>query len=114
MTFTTPFELPADHYFFVPQVQVTGGESPKPIAPPGSATAFPVTIDGVVANDLQEWIRNADLDPDAQFNATYSLTGETVAGIPELASLSRLGMALAGVGFRDGGGVAAISLRSAL
>jgi hypothetical protein len=110
---------------------VTGGEfywvsARKPIAPPGSATAFPVTIDGVVANDLQEWIRNAALGPDwlrvgtdvvgglTQFNATFSLTGETAAGIPEPASLSLLGMALAGVGFWDGGGVAAISLRSAL
>ncbi|HKN86912.1 MAG TPA: hypothetical protein VJV04_08645, partial [Nitrospiraceae bacterium] len=26
VAFTTPFSLPADHYFFVPQVQVTGGE----------------------------------------------------------------------------------------
>ena len=25
VTFTTPFSLPADHYFFVPQVQVNGG-----------------------------------------------------------------------------------------
>jgi hypothetical protein len=26
VTFSIPFELPADHYFFVPQVQVSGGE----------------------------------------------------------------------------------------
>jgi hypothetical protein len=28
VTFTTPFDLPADpgHFFFVPQVEVTGGE----------------------------------------------------------------------------------------
>src|SRR5205823_2924209 len=44
VTFTSPFLLAADHYFFVPQVQVTGGEflwlsAPKPIVPPG--TPFP-------------------------------------------------------------------------
>jgi hypothetical protein len=49
---TTPFSLPADHYFFVPQVDVSGGEfywllAPKPIVPPG--TPF--------APDLQSWIR---------------------------------------------------------
>src|SRR6516165_829028 len=57
--FTTPFDLPADHYFFVPQVQLNDGNdffwlsAPKPIVPPG--TPF--------VGDLQEWIRNADLDP---------------------------------------------------
>ena len=117
VTFTTPFDLPADHYFFVPQVEVTGGEfywlsAPKPIAPPGTTTAFPVTINGMLATDLQEWIRNENLAPDwlrvgtdivggnpaPQFNATFSLTGETLAAVPEPASLSLLGAALAGMG----------------
>ncbi len=36
ITFATPFSLPADHYFFVPQVEVAGGDflwlsAPKPI-----------------------------------------------------------------------------------
>ena len=44
--FTTPFSLPPDHYFFVPQVEITaaGGDflwlsAPRPIVPPG--TSFP-------------------------------------------------------------------------
>ena len=38
--FTTPFVLPADHYFFVPQVELTNGDffwlsAARPIVPPG-------------------------------------------------------------------------------
>ena len=86
--FTTPFDLPADHYFFVPQVLLNDSNNffwlsaPRPIVPPG--TPF--------AGDLQEWIRNADLEPNwlrvgqdivggnpfPTFNATFSLTGVTV------------------------------------
>ena len=85
--FTTPFDLPPDHYFFVPQVETSAGNffwlsAPKPIVPPG--TFF--------APDLQEWIRNANLEPDwlrvgtdivggspaPQFNATFSLSGVTI------------------------------------
>ncbi len=97
VSFTTPFNLPADHYFFVPQVEVAGGEflwlsAPRPIVSPG--TPFPPGI-----TDLQEWIRNEDLAPDwlrvgtdivggtapPTFNATLSLACETV---PEPASLT--------------------------
>jgi hypothetical protein len=86
VTFTTPFNLPADHYFFIPQVQVTGGEfywlsSAKPIV---GGTPF--------APDLQSWIRNNTLDPDwlrvgtdivggatpPTFNGTFSLTGQSI------------------------------------
>ena len=113
VNFTTPFDLPADpgHFFFVPQVEVTGGDflwlsAPKPIVPPG--TPFPAGF-----TDLQEWTRDEispnNLAPDwlrvgtdivggatpPTFNATFSLTGVTV---PEPASLSLLGAALAGMG----------------
>jgi hypothetical protein len=59
VNFTTPFSLPPDHYFFVPQVQVTGGEfmwlsSVRPIAAPGMS----------FSPDLQAWVRNENLDPD--------------------------------------------------
>src|SRR5579884_902152 len=93
ITFTTPLTLAADHYFFVPQVQVNGGEflwlsAPRPIIAPG--TPF--------APDLQSWTRDAFLDPDwlrigtdivggspaPTFNAAFSLSGQT---IPEPTSL---------------------------
>lgn len=104
VTFETPFNLPADQYFFVPQVEVSGGEflwlsAPRPIVvPPG--TPFPAGF-----TDLQSWIRDEPLQPDwlrigadivggTTFNATFSLTGQT---IPEPGSLGLLGAALSGM-----------------
>jgi PEP-CTERM motif len=95
----TAFNLPADHYFFVPQVEVNGGEflwlsGERPTTPP-------------FMPDLQSWTRDAQLDPDwlrigtdivggnpaPTFNAAFSLEGTL---IPEPASLALLGAALAG------------------
>lgn len=97
ITFTPPIVLPADHYFFRPEVEVAGGQflfvsAPKPIAAPG--TAF--------TGDLQAWIRDSALQPDwlrigtdiigdippRTFNMTVSLDGETVpqAGTPGTAN----------------------------
>jgi hypothetical protein len=107
VTFSTPFDLPADHYFFVPQVEVSGGEfmwlsAPRPIVPPG--TPFPPG-----STDLQAWTRDENLAPDwlrigtdivgppatggaaPTFNMTFSLSGETV---PEPSSYILLGSAL--------------------
>ena len=93
ITFTPPILLPADHYFFRPEVLVTGSDflylsAPRPIVTPG--TPF--------VGDLQAWIRNSDLAPDwlrigtdiiggtpaRTFSMTFSLTGETIpdAGTP--------------------------------
>jgi hypothetical protein len=94
VNFTTPFDLLAGHYFFVPQVEVTGGDflwlsAARPIVPPG--TPFPAGF-----TDLQSWTRDAMLDPDwlrvgsdivgpdpmtgPTFNAAFSLTGVAVPG----------------------------------
>ncbi len=92
ITFTSPIVLPAGHYFFRPEVLVTGGDflylsAPRPIVAPGKA----------IAGDLQAWIRNSDLKPDwlrigtdiiagdpPTFNMTFTLTGTalTDAGTP--------------------------------
>jgi hypothetical protein len=91
ITFTTPIILPAGHYFFRPEVELTGGDflylsGLRPI--PG--TPLPL--------DLQAWIRNSNLAPDwlrigtdiidggnaPTFNMSFSVTGETLpeAGTP--------------------------------
>jgi hypothetical protein len=104
--FTKPFSLLADHYFFVPQVQLSSGDffwlsAPRPIVPPG--TPFPPGF-----TDLQEWIRNENLAPDwlrvgtdivggatpPTFNATFTLSGQTV---PEPGSLTMLALGAAAV-----------------
>ena len=114
VTFSDPFILPADHYFFVPQVEFTGpgGEflwlsAPKPIVPPG--TAFPAGF-----TDLQEWTRDAisldNLTPDwlrvgtdivsgaipPTFNGVFSLSGFAV---PEPSTWAMMLLGFAGLGF---------------
>ncbi len=98
VTFTDPFSLPADHYFFVPQVELDSGNflwlsAPRPIAAPG--TPF--------SPDLQSWTRDEALDPDwmrvgtdivggttpPTFNAAFSLTG--VVPEPGTLALFRVG-----------------------
>jgi hypothetical protein len=59
---TTPFDLRAGHYFFVPQVELSTGDflwlsAARPIVPPG--TPFPPG-----SADLQSWTRDAGLEPD--------------------------------------------------
>jgi PEP-CTERM motif len=105
ITFNTPIFLAPGHYFFIPQVQVTGGEffwlsAARPIVAPG--TPFPQGT-----TDLQTWIRNANLDPDwlrvgtdivgaGAFNGTFSLTGVD-ANVPEPGTVLLMSAALAGL-----------------
>ena len=82
VTFPTPFFLPAGHYFFIPQVQVSNGEFYwLSTARPTTGTPFPAGI-----TDLQAWMRNANLDPDwlrvgtdiigaGTFNGAFSILG---------------------------------------
>jgi hypothetical protein len=99
--FTPPVDLPADHYFFRPEVELSSGaflwlSAPKIIPAPA---------------DLQIWTRNDNLAPDwlrvgsdivgptpatgPQFNASFSLNGATV---PEPSTLLLLGSGLLGLG----------------
>ena len=96
VTFTTPFSLSADHFFFVPQVQVTGGEflwlsGTRPLVPspfpPGVTDLQSWTRDEISPNNLApDWLRvGQDIvggSPFPTFNAAFSLTGETIAASP--------------------------------
>src|SRR5215469_4733424 len=84
-----PIVFPADHYFFVPQVGVTGAGEFYWLSA-ARPTSFPAGF-----TDLQTWIRNSNLDPDwlrvgtdivggTSFNAAFELDGTTV---PEPASV---------------------------
>src|SRR6516162_6784372 len=105
VTFKSPLDLPAGHYFFVPKIGLRADapgaadflelSAPKPITPPG--TPFPAGV-----TDLQSWMRSSPgIDPDwlrigqdiiggnpfPTFNASFSLSGHTVA--PHISGLSQ-------------------------
>jgi hypothetical protein len=107
VVFTTPFVLPADHYFFVPQVGLNDGNflwlsAPRPIT--GGTGPF--------VGDLQAWTRDQMLDPDwlrvgadivgptpataPTFNLTFSLTG--VSGVPEPSTWAMMLVGFLGLG----------------
>jgi hypothetical protein len=108
VNFTSPFDLPADHYFFVPQVSLSNGaqfywlSASRPISGPGTTP---------IAPDLQAWTRDQFLDPDwlrvgtdivggtpaPTFNAAFALDGVAVPE-PGSTALFIAGVALIGVG----------------
>lgn len=100
VTFSTPILLPADHYFFVPQVSLTNGgqfywlSASRPVSGTdihgNPTTPFPAGF-----TDLQAWTRDAMLDPDwlrvgtdivdsvgvstpPTFNAAFAVNGTVV------------------------------------
>jgi hypothetical protein len=110
LTFLTPFSLPSDHYFFIPQVALTNGgqfywlSALRPISGAGT-TSFPAGV-----TDLQAWTRNAALDPDwlrvgtdivggttpPTFNMAFSLDG-TATPEPAASFVVLTGLALIGL-----------------
>ncbi|HXK21599.1 MAG TPA: PEP-CTERM sorting domain-containing protein [Myxococcota bacterium] len=109
ISFTDPIGLPADHYFFVPQVQLSSGNflwlsANRPITAPG--TPF--------APDLQSWIRNdPGIAPDwlrvgqdivgsgKAFNGSFLVFGNlTTIPEPDTFAMVVVGLALVGVARR--------------
>ena len=110
VSFASAFNLPADHYFFVPQVALTNGgqfywlSASRPISGPGT-TPFPPGV-----TDLQAWTRDAALDPDwlrvgtdivggtpaPTFNAAFSLSGVAAVPEPETYAMMLAGLGLVG------------------
>src|SRR5262245_20120650 len=92
ITFNPPLFLPAGHYFFRPEVEVSGGNFLF-ISAPRAITMGKTCPDGTT--DLQAWIRITELKPDwlrigtdivgaGTFNMTFSLSGNSIpeAGTP--------------------------------
>ena len=77
--FTVPnLVLPADHYFFVPQVQLSNGtflwlSAPKPAGGEFGSTS--------ISPDLQAWARNKQLEPD-WLRVGTDIIGASVGNFP--------------------------------
>lgn len=85
VNFDTPFNLPADHYFFVPQVQLSNGNflwlsANRPIAAPG--TPFTPDLQSWIRDDpgiAPDWLRvGTDVVGGTTFNASFSVSGNVV------------------------------------
>lgn len=105
--FSKVISLAADHYFFIPQVELKNGNflwlsAAKPI----------VGGSGPFTPDLQSWIRDGNLDPDwlrictdivggTTFNQAFSVSGVTAVPLPGATSMFLSGMlGLLGMGKR--------------
>jgi hypothetical protein len=106
VTFATPFILPADHYFFVPQVQLDNGDflwlsAPKPIT--GGTGPFVGDLQSWTRDDSEDdgiepdWLRiGTDITHQGPFNAAFSLSGSV---IPEPSTWAMMLLGFAGLGF---------------
>ena len=99
VSFTHGLLLPANHYFFVPQVEVADAD--------GNFFWLSATKTIPAPADLQSWTRDEGLDPDwlrvgadivgaGGFNASFSLTGTV---IPEPSTWTMMALGFAGLGF---------------
>jgi hypothetical protein len=106
VSFTDGLLLPADHYFFVPQVEVTDAA--------GNFFWLSATKTIPAPADLQSWTRDEGLNPDwlrvgtdivgavgepptvTQFNASFSLKGTVV---PEPSTWAMMLIGFSGLGF---------------
>jgi len=108
LSFITPLTLGPDHYFFVPQVQLSNGDflwlsAPRPIGAGG--TPFPPGF-----TDLQGWARDAGIDPDwlrvgtdivggatpPTFNFAFTLQGDPATPLPAALPLFATGLGVIG------------------
>ena len=110
VNFSTPFDLSAGQYFFVPQVELSSGDFLW-LSAPRPGTPFPPGF-----TDLQSWTRDRSIDPDwlrvgtdivggttpPTFNAAFSLDG-TVVPEPGTVGLIVAGLALIGIQRRRAG-----------
>jgi hypothetical protein len=101
VNFSDPFDLPSDHYLFVPQVQMSNGDF------------YWLSSGTSVTPDLQAWTRDESLDPDwvrigtdivggatpPRFNMAFALSGETIAAVPEISTWAMMILGFGGVGF---------------
>jgi hypothetical protein len=120
VNFTSPINLPADHYFFVPQVLLSNGGqfywlSANRQISGNDIHGNPTTPFPPGFTDLQAWTRDAMLDPDwlrvgtdivdtvgvpppaPTFNNAFSLNGNVV---PEPASTVGIVLGLGLIGYR--------------
>ena len=102
VNFTTPIDLSPDHYFFIPQVEVNGGEFLW-LSGTRPNLQFPAGF-----TDLQSWTRDAMLDPDwlrigtdivgvGTFNAAFSLDGIATTPLPGALPLFATGLGVLGL-----------------